>query len=442
MNKLAIFDLDGVLCDLKDVHFDALNAALVQCGQSPISRDDHLTRFDGLPTKSKLALLGIHGDLANKIDQIKQSETLKAIRLHIKPDPKLAMILHDCIAFSYLLAVISNARRETVGLCLELLSVEYLFSWVYTPDSVHASPKPSPEMHIALMKKANACPHTTVVFEDSPAGLRAAHESGALVAQVCGKLNRRDVADAIGRQRELYRYQWPDLNVVIPAAGHGRRFKDAGYDVPKPFIDVVGRHMIDRVAENLGLAGECLAIVPECGRFYNTSLRHIYIDRFTNGTTETCLEVEDIINGDRPLLIANSDQIIEWDHLAFHYFCQHTYLDAVVTTFDCPEKSPKWSYVELSPDGLVARIAEKDPISTTACCGVWFFKHGSEFVKYAKRLIAKNVRVNGEYYLSLVVGLMIADGKKVGTFKVNKFHSLGTPEDLQAYLSYRKDHRV
>ena len=433
MNKLAIFDLDGVLADLRDLHFEALNSALSMCGHPKISRADHLTRFDGLPTSTKLRMLGITGDEASTVSELKQEFTLSSLSQYVKPDPALAKLLHKTYSLGYLLAVVSNARQETVKQCLKLLSVEYLFAWVVTPDLEGSSPKPSPEMYTKLMVKANACPLTTIIFEDAPAGLKAAHLSGARAIQVNGQITEATVMAALSEERPVYLYQWPELNVLIPAAGRGQRFRSAGFDWEKPFIEVEGRRMVDAAISNLGISAIIRPIFLGMAVPF-PSPGSVCTIKETRGTAETCLLCKNQIDGDSPLLIANCDQILEWDHLSFYYFCQNTKLDGVIVTFDCQHSDPRWSYCEMNNDGTVKRVAEKEPISTVANVGVYFWKRGSDFVKYAERMIEKDIRVNGEYYAAPVYNEAIADGKRIGVFKADKFWSLGTPELLKAYL--------
>jgi HAD superfamily hydrolase (TIGR01509 family) len=443
MNNLAIFDLDGVLCHLKDLHYEALNEALVQCGAAAISRDNHLSSFDGLPTSAKLRKLGIEGDLAADISAKKQSLTIDKLPEYVSKDPVMAAILHDVYASGWLIGVCSNARSETVRRCLELLGVEFQVSWQYTPDSTLLRSKPAPEMLIQMMMKADSCPRNTVVFDDSPIGLAAAHASGARVAQVDCPLTREFVLSNL-RVQGGYTYQWSDLNVLIPAAGDGQRFADAGYKDPKPFIRLPGgKTMLEGVIDNLGVLARFRLIVrskhvtasgPQAvghGKFYQ-------IDYKTRGTAESCLVAAHDIDNDSPLLIANSDQMLEWDSTAFWYFCRNSSLDGVITVFDCPDRNPKWSFCDIGDDGLVRQVVEKKPISDVANCGLWFWRRGSDFVKYAREMIGRDDRVLGEFYAGPVYNLAIADGKRIGTFSVKKMHGLGTPEDLKAYLEYKK----
>lgn len=443
MNKLAIFDLDGVLCDLREVHFEALNGALIRHGRDPIGRDEHLRRFDGRPTWEKLRMLGVGEEHYRAINDDKQEQTRRLLPDHVRPNDFLRQMLSEARDAGYKLAVASNARKSTVDACLNLLGVTELFQWVVTPEG-GIPPKPSPYMHLRLMMWASACPLTTVIFEDSPKGLAAAHASGAKVVQAECPLQPGMVALALAEERQPLRYQWPELNVLIPAAGRGQRFRDAGYDTTKPFIRINGKQMVCHVIDNLAVEATRFAVFS--GASLPAGLNLFQIGQLvgewsrvelTRGTAETCLFALKGRDLSAPLLIANSDQLLEWDHLAFYHLCRNTHLDAVTVVFDAPDRNPKWSYCKTNPDGTVWRVAEKDPISDVANCGVYFFKRGSDFVKYAEMMIAQGVTVNGEYYVAPVLDAMIADGKAVGTFRADKMHGLGTPDDLEAYLAHK-----
>lgn len=210
---------------------------------------------------------------------------------------------------------------------------------------------------------------------------------------------------------------YPNLNVVIPMAGEGKRFKDAGYTQSKPFIDVLGKPMILAVLDNFTLEGRYIIVTVKGFK--------------TQGATETVLLVEDQINNENPLVIASCDQLFYTLPNWIDYFKD---LDGGLLTFE--SSHPKWSFIEVK-DGLVIRVAEKEPISNHANVGVYYWKRGSDFVKYAHQMIDKNIRVNNEFYNALVYNEAIADGKKIGHLDVDKMVSLGTPEDLESYVKSR-----
>jgi len=226
------------------------------------------------------------------------------------------------------------------------------------------------------------------------------------------------------------------LTILIPMSGEGKRFKEAGYKVPKPLLDVFGKPMIQRVVECLGLEGEYIFIVRH-DLNADDLLKSICKDCaiittrvLTEGAACSTLLAKEQINNDHPLLIANADQLVDWRPLEFLEAMKDA--DAGILTF--PACEPKWSYVTTDQNGLVAEVAEKKVISNIATVGIYYYRHGSEYVKYAERMISKNIRVNGEFYVAPVFNEYIQDGKKVKTFQCEKMYGLGTPEDLAEYL--------
>ena len=110
--------------------------------------------------------------------------------------------------------------------------------------------------------------------------------------------------------------------------------------------------------------------------------------------------------------------------------------DGGVLTFNSTH--PRWSYVRLGENGFISEAAEKKVISDIATVGLYYYKKGSDFIKYAEQMIQKNLSFNGDFYICPIFNEMIADGKKVRPFKVNKMWGLGTPEELNIFLTVNK----
>ena len=144
---------------------------------------------------------------------------------------------------------------------------------------------------------------------------------------------------------------------------------------------------------------------------------------------------KDLINNDEELLIANSDQIIEYSKENFNTIRRFTDFSASVFTFRAVH--PKWSFVKTNSRGVVTEVAEKNPISDIATCGIYYYRKGSDFVKYAESMIEKDIRVNNEFYIAPVYNELILDEKTIIPFFVDEMHGLGTPEDLKKYLSMK-----
>ena len=203
------------------------------------------------------------------------------------------------------------------------------------------------------------------------------------------------------------------MNILIPMAGEGSRFKKEGYTFPKPLIEVDGKPMIQCVVENLDFDANYIFLVRAC----------------------TALLAKDLIDSGEELLIANSDQIIEYSKENFNTVRRFTNFDASVFTFRAVH--PKWSFVKTNSRGVVTEVAEKNPISDIATCGIYYYRKGSDFVKYAEEMIEKDIRVNNEFYIAPVYNELILDEKTLVPFFVDKMHGLGTPEDLKKYLSMK-----
>lgn len=233
------------------------------------------------------------------------------------------------------------------------------------------------------------------------------------------------------------------MNVLIPMAGAGSRFEKAGYTFPKPLIDVDGKPMIQAVVDNLNIDARHIFIVQKSHYDkYNLSnvlssispdCEIIQADGITEGAACTTLLAKELINNDEPLLMANSDQFVEWDSNQFMYSMIGDTIDAGMTTFRSTH--PKWSYARLDDKGFVCEVAEKNPISDIATVGIYYWSKGSDYVKYTEQMIDKDIRVNNEFYVCPVFNQAIQDNKKIKTFDIEKMWGLGTPEDLQHYLN-------
>ena len=199
------------------------------------------------------------------------------------------------------------------------------------------------------------------------------------------------------------------MNVLIPMAGAGSRFEKAGYTFPKPLIDVNGKPMIQTVVDNLNIEARHIFIVQKthCEQYNLKSMLSticpdsevVVVDGVTEGAACTTLLAKEFIDNDEPLLMANSDQFVEWDSNQFMYSMIADTIDAGMATFK--SSHPKWSYAKLNDDGFVCEVAEKNPISDIATVGIYYWQRGSDYVKYAERMIEKDIRMSFMFVLSL-----------------------------------------
>jgi len=186
MIKAIIFDMDGVLIDAKEWHYEALNRALSLFGLE-ISRYDHLTTYDGLPTKRKLEMLSLERDLPRQlhpfINRMKQAYTMEIVHSRCKPRFAQEYALSTLKSKGYKLAVASNSIRHSVEVMMEKARLDnYLDAMLSTGDVTF--PKPNPEIYIKAIARLDLAPKECLVVEDNKSGIKAAMDSGAHVLVV------------------------------------------------------------------------------------------------------------------------------------------------------------------------------------------------------------------------------------------------------------------
>ncbi len=453
MIKLIIFDLDGVLVDARELHYEALNRALKSIGEEyVIKREEHLSTYDGLPTDKKLNMLskqkGLSKELHNEVWTLKQEMTRKIIDEEMTYDEKMRGILSRFKSEGYKICVASNSIRESCKMMLVRKGLIDYIEFFYSNQDVK-NPKPNAEMYLKCMIKAEVNPNETVIVEDSDVGRKSATASGAILCAVedtddVSYDKIRKVVNEADREEEIKpKWQGGNMNVLVPMAGAGKRFEEVGYTFPKPLIDVCGKPMIQLVVENLNIEAKHVFVVQK-EHYDKYNLKHmlnlvspnceiVQVEELTEGAACTTLLAEEYIDNDEPLLLANSDQYLDWNSNEFMYSMIADDIDGGILTFTATH--PKWSFAKLGEDGFVERVAEKDPISNVATVGLYFWTRGSDYVKYAKQMIENNIRTNNEFYVCPVYNEAIADGKKIKTYHIDRkqMWGLGTPEDLDTF---------
>lgn len=455
MNKLVIFDLDGVLIDSRDMHYEALNTALKNVGpEYAIDIQEHLSFFDGLPTSKKLSMLtekkGLPIEMHQHIWEDKQKATLE-IFSKLENDYELMHYFQQIKQKGYQVAVASNSIRNTVKLVLLKLGIlEFIDYYVSNEDVVRN--KPFPEMYWKCMTACNSLPKDTIIFEDSHIGRQGAIDSGAILIAI---ENRYDLTQDkinqvfktfVSKKTTIVPWKSDKMNVLIPMAGAGSRFANAGYTFPKPLIEVDGKPMIQVVVENLNINANYTFIVQK-EHYEKYSLQYllnliapncniVQVDGLTEGAACTTLLAKEFIDNDYPLVMANSDQFIEWNSNECLYAFSADGIDGGIISFKATH--PKWSYAKIGEDGFISEVAEKKPISDNATAGIYFWKKGSDYVKYAEQMIKKNIRTNNEFYVCPVFNEAIADSKKIRVKEIEKMWGIGTPEDLNYFLENYK----
>lgn len=229
--------------------------------------------------------------------------------------------------------------------------------------------------------------------------------------------------------------------LLIPMAGLGKRFRDKGFIVPKPFIMVDDKQIIDYSFDSIDIEEyEKIIFIVRREHVNNFNINEILLNKFgrnieivvvetlTQGSVCSCLAAKDLINNDNPLVIYTLDVNFA---PKFAYSSINKDLDGLVLTFQA--NNPIYSYAEVNKNGLVLRTEEKEVISSNALVGIYCFRSGASFVKYSERMIDQELRTNNEYYIAPLYNLLIKDGLFIGTQAVDKMHVIGTPDELDFF---------
>jgi HAD superfamily hydrolase (TIGR01509 family) len=467
MIELIIFDLDGVLISSRDWHYQTLNKSLAELGEKyVISYDEHLSRFDGLSTTMKLKILhmerGLPIEQFDRIWKRKQDFVSQIIEEQVVPNAKVCELLQKLKSSGYKLVCCSNSIMKTLLLVLTKMQILCFFEAIYSNDFPEllehfpkCKPKPHPAMFMFACLKAGISPINALICEDSPIGRQAAQESGCWLCPI--EIPEDLTLDKIQKyiqysnqsQEQIPWIMTPKLNVLIPMAGEGSRFKKENYQDIKPLIIVKDNiPMIQLVVRNLNILARHIFIAQKqhiqeyCLKTWIPTITNsptclVGVNHKTNGAACTTLLAEFEINNDNPLLIANSDQFVECNMHAFLYKVMNEDIDGGILCFELDKPDTKWSYAEIDESsGFIKQVYEKRVVGKFATVGIYFWKKGSDYVKYAKQMMLdENNKVNNEFYVAPVYNFAIADQKKIIKFNVTKMWGIGTPNDLKYFQS-------
>lgn len=235
------------------------------------------------------------------------------------------------------------------------------------------------------------------------------------------------------------------LNIVMPMAGLGSRFREAGFTVPKPLIDVRGRPMYAWATESLPLERGTrlifilLASQPECPALRDDILRRyarhqpqiLTVPELTAGQAITVLRAKEWIDTDEPLLIHNADTAFDADPGWVDASLAQE-LDGALLVFPSQEK--RWSFSRADDTGLVVEVREKEVISPWATTGTYWFRRGRDFVQAAESRVRSGRREASEFYVGPLYNDLVAQGRRVRNFPIRELFCFGTPQDLAATL--------
>lgn len=240
------------------------------------------------------------------------------------------------------------------------------------------------------------------------------------------------------------------LHIIMPMAGEGSRFTEAGWITPKPLIELNGqplfKHAISSVtAENILMKYSFIVRREHIEKYgIDTSIKSFLPDanifsvmNTTRGAVETCLIAEPVIADDDAVIVMDCDlefrskKFIEIIRIILSQSAEEANGGALVS-FESDK--PRYSYAALDSDGYVSRTAEKEVISNHALCGAYFFSTGRRFKQIAHQLLNEPEFKKPEYYVSLLYNYLLAAGEKVQLAPMEEYHSYGTPEELQKYM--------
>lgn len=242
------------------------------------------------------------------------------------------------------------------------------------------------------------------------------------------------------------------INIVIPMAGAGSRFKIAGYEVPKPFIEFNNKMMIEHVLSAFDkISAKFILVLQE--KFLEEQkeqlellkLKHnvsfVTVPKLTMGAAITALAAHKEIDPQYDIIFADSDNIFKKeDIINFIQSARDNDFAGSLLTFN--SNKPCYSYVKTNKNGLLIETKEKEPISNHAITGVYYFKNLELFKDSVIDLVVENDLAKGEFYMSNVYNHLKKINSNIGIFDIQHFDCVGTPEQLNEYIERSKYARI
>jgi len=455
--RAIVFDLDGVLVESKELHYETLNDALETMAgpQYRISWGEHQCIYDGLSTRQKLALLQLTPAVAEAVFQRKQELTLERIRDQIKPNLAIKETLRRLKALAYPIAVASNCIRQSVHAFLTALDLWDVVDVVFSNEDVK-QPKPHPDMYLKVAESFGIQPGQLLIVEDSTKGFEAAVRAGGQLFKVATPADVR----LEPLQQRLSESHEPELHIVIPLARPSPScFWLDGPDqlpveVPLQLMDMAGQILLQRMCDNIRPAGRrCRwiflvretqqvkyrldSLLPRVTHYEPTVVIGVKTEQL--GAMATVLLASEWIDNDTPLWIFDGGHVIQWTSNSLALWDLLQQHPAAVTIHQ--DQDRRWSYVETAPQRstvdlaapqrstgesvLVTQIREKTPISCKACTGLYGWRHGRDFVKAAHFLRQRNVSYLGQFFISQTLQQCLeAPDYQVAALPVTKSWSL------------------
>jgi len=231
------------------------------------------------------------------------------------------------------------------------------------------------------------------------------------------------------------------MKLILPMAGNGQRFFDAGYDLPKPLIDIKGKPMFARVIENLWVNNAELTCIVRQDHVNDYEIDKRILEHYPDaniiiipGTTEgaACtVRLATNVLGGEPMIVANCDQLMRWDPKEFYEKIDtNLYPGGLIPVFTPNHNEPKHSYCEVDKYGNLLQLKEKEIISDIATVGVYYFGDESKWIKAHEKQMDANDRTNNEFYLAPTYNYL---EENVGIHRIDEMIGMGTPEELNDF---------
>lgn len=454
--KAIIFDFDGVLVDGSKFHEDIFLEALKKVTGLEMTHEEHHQKLEGMGTRQKLQKLYeeklIREKEAEAVSNEKQHQTEQKIG-DLKFYPQVPLQIKSAINSGLKVCIVTNTRAETMKKFLEKNKDFASLKIPIICPELPGEEKPSPTLYYRALEMLGENAEDVIVVEDSKKGIEAAHRAGLEVFQLRGAkdwsihfIRKHWDGHAKKTQNQIdYKtnFNYKPTTLVIPCAGLGSRFKEKGFKLPKPLIDVKGKPMIQRVYENLRIrADQTIFIVREDDQ-KNFKIKDkilafcpeayvLEVDGLQQGAYKTLEQAEKVIRSGNALVIANSDQLIDYDPYKVDAQLQSG-VSGLILTFDA--FGEKWSYAKTDETGKVVEVAEKRQISNDATCGVYYARDAWKFFEAGRKMVEKGDTTNGEYYICPVFNYLAG---RTEISPVEKMQGIGTPEDLSNYLTQKQ----
>lgn len=241
-------------------------------------------------------------------------------------------------------------------------------------------------------------------------------------------------------------------NIVIPMAGAGSRFKIAGYDLPKPFIEFEGKMMIEHVLTSFSKIEANFILIlqekfleeqkPQLEKLIqNYTLDFVTVPKLTMGAAITALAAHKKINQDLDIIFADSDNIFNSnDIFNFIKYSRNNNLSGALLTFN--SNNPCFSYAKVDSCGNFVETKEKEVISNHAIAGMYYFKTLEYFKDSVIDMIIEADLSKGEYYMSNVYNHLKKFTQSIGVYDIKHFDCVGTPEQLSQYIERSNSAKV